>query len=251
MATSVIILGALALSSGADYFDDYFDLTPSTVTPQGQFAHPISRLASANWAGYVATGAAGSFDRVAGEWVVPAVRCTANGDQGASFWAGLGGTDAVSLEQAGVHAICSQGKVSYSAFTEVVPAAAVTVPGFGVAAGNRIRASVSRSGQSFTLALDNLTTGAHYQVVVQDPNGNGTSAELIAERPGQGTTLANATFLPLPDFGTVSFENLDLGAAGLPVGLHSLAMLGASGTPLAIPTWKSGGAFSVTWKASS
>jgi hypothetical protein len=68
---------------------------------------------SSNWAGYLATHAAGSpsgFSSVAGSWREPSITCSAGREGYSAVWVGLGGDreDANALEQAGTDADCSR-----------------------------------------------------------------------------------------------------------------------------------------------
>ena len=85
---------------------------------------------SANWAGYVITGAYTSYTSVTGTWKQPQITCTAS-DGGASsaFWVGLGGyyTSSQSLEQIGTSADCNASltaRLSTSTISGRVPAGA-------------------------------------------------------------------------------------------------------------------------------
>src|SRR5439155_477631 len=101
------------------------------------------------------------FRRVSGTWVQPAVTCT--GDRVYSaYWVGLGGyrTTSQALEQIGTAADCdSTGTAHYTAWYELVPAAAVTVK-LNVRAGDTIAASVAVSAHRVRLHLVDRTTGA-------------------------------------------------------------------------------------------
>src|SRR5262249_13878537 len=103
---------------------------------------------SANWAGYVLTGASTSYTSVTGTWKPPRITCGAS-DSGSSsaFWVGLGGyyTSSQSLEQIGTSADCSAttGKPTYYAWYELVPDASVTITSFPVSPGDVITTSVN------------------------------------------------------------------------------------------------------------
>jgi hypothetical protein len=197
---------------------------------------------SANWSGYAAAGAAGSFTSVSASWTQPAVTC-GTADTFSSFWAGLDGDGTPTVEQTGTEADCSGGAATYQGWYEIFPNAPVFYPD-PVQPGDAMSASVTAgAGGTFTLTLSDATQGwtqATQQGLADAQLG---SAEVIAEAPSE------ATVLPLADFGTVNFtaatvDNAPIGNAG---GLSELTMESAGGTVLAGPSALTGGsAFSVT-----
>ena len=60
----------------------------------------VTDVASENWAGYAATGAAGSLTSVSSSWAEPAVTCGGT-DTFSSFWVGLDGDGTPTVEQTG------------------------------------------------------------------------------------------------------------------------------------------------------
>ncbi len=163
---------------------------------------------SGNWAGYVVEGRAPTLriGRVSGEWVQPSAVCTRGRRGYSAFWVGLGGfkSSSTKLEQAGTEADCdARGRASYSAWYEVVPAAAVPI-GLAIRPGDRIAASVSLTRASVAFHLRDLTSGRIFarRLAVQSPDAS--SAEWIAEAPSSCSPSACA-ILPLTDFGTVAF----------------------------------------------
>ena len=202
----------------------------------------VTNVASANWAGYAATGAAGSFTSVSASWAQPAVTCGA-ASTFSSFWVGLDGDGTPTVEQTGTEADCAHGTASYQGWYEIFPNAPVFFPD-PVQPGDAMSASVvSSGGGTFSLTLSDATRGWTQTTQQAEAAARLGSAEVIAEAPSNGTVL------PLADFGTVDFTGATVG--GAPIGdsanLSELTMESAGGAALATPSaLAGGGAFSVT-----
>jgi hypothetical protein len=211
--------------------------------PAAGTAAAVTQVTSANWAGYAATGAAGSFTSVSGSWAQPAVSCGA-ADTFSAFWAGLDGDGTATVEQTGTEADCADGAATYQGWYEVFPAAPVFFAN-PVQPGDAMSASVvSDGGGLFTLTLSDATQGWTQTTQQTAANAQLGSAEVIAEAPSDGNSV-----LPLADFAPVNFTGVT--ADGAPIGnsanLSELTMSSAAGTPLAVPSaLTSASAFSVT-----
>ena len=121
-------------------------------------ATAVTNVASENWAGYAATGAAGSFTSVSSSWPQPAVGCGATATF-SSFWVGLDGDGTPTVEQTGTEADCTHGAASYQGWYEIFPNAPVFLPN-PVQPGDAMSASVVSSGSgTFTLTLSDATQG--------------------------------------------------------------------------------------------
>jgi hypothetical protein len=165
--------------------------------------------ASSNWSGYVASGAGQSFTDVKGTWVQPTVTCTARTTAYSSFWVGLGGSSssATGLEQLGTSSDCRNGTPTYSAWWEILPAAATPIS-FTPAAGDTISGEVSAAGTQVTLSLTDVTSGATFSTTQTVATPDTTSADWIAEAPSEctGRGTSHCTVLALAPFGTASFS---------------------------------------------
>jgi len=162
---------------------------------------------SSNWAGYAVHHSKVSFSEVLGSWTQPKATCAAGEATYSSVWVGIGGYNLTSqeLEQIGSEADCTASGVQRSsAWYELVPAPSRTIR-IPVAAGNRLRASVSVSGHEVTLTLDNLTTHRSFHKVVRVSKLDVSSAEWIVEAPSECTADNVCQTLPLADFGTTAF----------------------------------------------
>jgi hypothetical protein len=172
----------------------------------------IHAAASTNWAGYAVSGS--TFTDVKGTWVQPAVTCPATGSTYAAFWVGLGGFAGGpgGLEQIGTEGECDQGRPSYTAWYELLPAGSVTIP-LAIAPGDTVSAEVSVDGLTATLTITDETSGRTF-TTVQTPSALDTSsAEWIAEAPSRcfGDQCLQLT---LANFGTVQFSGSSTTANG-------------------------------------
>jgi len=207
----------------------------------------VTQQTSENWAGYAATGAAGSFTSVSASWSQSAVSC-GDTDTFSAFWAGLDGDGTATVEQTGTEADCSGGAATYQGWYELFPNAPVFFAN-PVQPGDAMSASVASDGGGlFTITLSDATQGWSQTTQQTAANAQLGSAEVIAEAPSSG----GGSVLPLADFGTVNFTGVT--ADGAPIGnganLSELTMESAAATVLAAPSaLTSAGAFSVTAQA--
>jgi Peptidase A4 family len=169
--------------------------------PQAMLVHPdrarrpvagTQPTISFNWSGYadVAT-TAGTFTKVSGSWTTPGVTCSAE-DQVTSNWVGLDGFSSSTVEQLGTVSWCYKGSPVFFTWYEMFPADTVEV-GTTLRAGDKIAASVTRSGQSYTLKLTDSTHPANsftHAATCKTSVCLDTSAEWIAERPSFSTGIA-------------------------------------------------------------
>jgi hypothetical protein len=210
-------------------------------TPDGGTAN-VTDVTSENWAGYAATGAAGSLTGVSSSWAEPAVSCGAT-DTFSSFWVGLDGDGTPTVEQTGTEADCAGGAASYQGWYEIFPNAPVFFSN-PVQPGDAMSASVVSDGNgTFTLTLADGTQGWTQTTQQAEPDAQLGSAEVIAEAPSNGEVL------PLADFGTVNFTSatVDNAPIGDSANLSELTMDASSGATLATPSALTGGnAFAIT-----
>ncbi len=153
---------------------------------------------SHNWAGYIASD--GTFTSVKGSWTIPQVSSTSTSAD--ATWIGIGGIRSKDLIQTGTQAMVANGRVSYQAWYELLPAGSRRTP-LTVSPGDSITASIlQQSGNQWTISLDDTTTGQHYETSVTYTSSL-SSAEWIEEMPVQGRS-----FIPLDNFGSVQFSGL-------------------------------------------
>jgi hypothetical protein len=186
---------------------------------------------SANWAGYAVRKTGTAFRHVSGTWTVPAVDCANNsGESSSANWVGLGGysSSAKALEQLGTESDCTRsGTASYSAWFEVVPAAATTAQ-LTVKAGDVIRARAAVRGTLVTLKMTNLTRGKTATKTVRTSAVDVTSAEWIVEAPSLCDTACTQS--TLANFGATGFS----AASATTSAGHTGTILDAAWTPVAI-----------------
>jgi hypothetical protein len=190
-----------------------------------------------NWAGYADVSSThGHFTKVSGAWTVPSVTCTAE-DRITSDWVGLDGFSSSTVEQDGTVSQCFEGRALYYSWYEMYPAGTIAV-GTTVRPGDKIRASVSRSGSSYTLALtDSPHTANSFSkhATCATTTCLDTSAEWIAERPAYSIGI-----VPEAQFATVPFSAASETAAG-----RTSTISGYSGTNYAITTIDATGSYDI------
>lgn len=190
-----------------------------------------------NWAGYADSSKThGAFTKVSGAWTVPSVTCTAE-DRITSDWVGLDGFTSSTVEQDGTVSQCFEGRAVYYTWYEMYPANTIAV-GTTVAAGDKIRASVSRSGSAYTLAVTDSTRGANSftrHATCATTTCLDTSAEWIAERPAYSIGI-----VPEAQFATVPFS-----AASETAGGRTSTISGYSGTNFDITTIDATGSYDI------
>lgn len=199
--------------------------------------------ASANWSGYAATGA--TFDSVSASWVEPSATCTSKTSY-AAFWAGLDGYSDKTVEQTGSEMACIGGSPEYVGWYEMYPAGPIEYSN-PVKPGDDFTASVTASGDSFTLTLSDITQGWTRTATKTLASAKKASAEVIAEAP---CCTASDGILPLADFGKVQFNSAE--ANGAAIGSSNpvrIDMVPHGGPNTDHTSALSGGeAFTVTWK---
>jgi Peptidase A4 family len=169
-------------------------------TPAAHVGTPIARAGrtasgfnqdGGNWSGYAATGS--GFSSVTSSWTEPAVTCNSTNDLFAP-WVGIDGYGTSTVEQTGVATDCSSGRPVYQGWYEMYPAGPVYYSN-PAAAGDRITATVTRSGSTYTLTLSDQTQG-WTRTTTQSLGAANASVEVIMESP-------TASY---PNFGTVNFS---------------------------------------------
>jgi hypothetical protein len=166
---------------------------PQAMLVRARHAHAVKNVTatkSFNWSGYAdAATTAQTFTKVSGAWTAPSVTCSAE-DQITSDWVGLDGFNSNTVEQLGTIGWCFQGKPVYFTWYEMFPANTVEV-GTALKPGDKISASVTRTGTSYALKLTDATTAGNNISVTKTcalTKCKDTSAEWISERPAFNTT---------------------------------------------------------------
>ena len=205
---------------------------------------PLGPGQSSNWAGYAAAN--GDYTAISSTWTVPQV--TAGSTSGAdATWVGIGGERSHDLIQAGTEATVANGRVRYSAWIEMLPQVARTVP-LTVRPGDRVNVAVAQQTDgTWLISFDNQTTGQQFQETELYTSSH-SSAEWIEEAPSSQRGI-----LPLDNFGTVRFEAARAVVDGQTVSIAQaksspLTLVDRLGHPLATPSplGADGSSFSVT-----
>jgi hypothetical protein len=206
---------------------------------------------STNWSGYADTGS--NFSKVSSSWTEPTPSCSGGQEALAAFWVGIDGYSSDSVEQDGTLIECYGGTAYQYTWWELYPTNDIQVVGESVAAGDKITASVVRSGDSYTMAVTDSTHTADSFSTTQTSAGDAdSSAEWIAEAPSGSSGV-----YPLAKFSTWT-ANSDAVTEGSTSGTISsftddqITMITSSGATEATPSaLNSGGnSFSVTWDRS-
>jgi hypothetical protein len=215
-------------------------------------------VGSYNWAGYADVSAtAQEFTKASGAWTVPAVTCTGE-DRVTSEWVGLDGATTSTVEQDGTSSQCFEDTAIYYSWYELYPAGTVEV-GTTVAAGDKISASVTRSGASYTLKLTDSTHTANsftHTASCALATCLDESAEWITERPAYSTTgiVPEAQFKAAVKFtaGSVTAGGKTTTISGYAGTIDDITCLDSTGTYDIVSTsgLTGGNAFSNTWKNS-
>jgi hypothetical protein len=208
--------------------------TPSAPLPR--FHPPIAALnasQSTNWSGYNQGSLeknGTTFHAVSAHWTVPTATAHTKGQaEYSSSWVGIGGgcvnsgcstTDSTLIQAGTEQDVASNGKSSYSAWWELIPAPSQTISSMTVHPGDQMNASISEtvSGSNvWQMVVKDVTTGQTFSQTVPYSSTHLT-AEWIQEAPTIiGSSGANVGTLP-----NLSGANFDLATAnGAPAGLSS------------------------------
>jgi peptidase A4-like protein len=211
--------------------------------------HPGSALAkeallqSFNWSGYADTGL--TYTQVKGTWKVPTVK-TQSGNKYASDWVGIGGFSDGTLIQAGTSEQSVGGVITYNAWTEIIPAPEVPIPGFTVHPGDSITVTVKKVAgvNQWSITVKDTTESETFTKGFTYASSEG-SAEWIHEAP---TVNGSQSVLALTNNVTFTADTLN-GATKLASGgtVNEIQMITAADKPEATPSAVStkGDAFAV------
>jgi hypothetical protein len=157
-----------------------------------------------NWSGYAQAVTKGTiYKSVTDTWKVPTVNTSVSGDQDSSDWVGIGGFKSgdTTLVQAGTEADNIGGTAEYDAWTEILPASEVVVPGLTIHPGDTIKTTVALVSGKWKMTVKDVTTGKSGGRTVKYHSSE-VSVEAVHERPEVGGSLSdlaqttNVTFDP-------------------------------------------------------
>ena len=165
----------------------------------------LNQVQSTNWSGYADDNRSGNtYSKVAGKWIEPTGKCSGTTTSLAAFWVGIDGYNSKSVEQDGTLIECFHGTPSYFTWWEMYPSNPIQVVGKSLKPGDKISASVVKSGTTYTLKLTDSTTPADSftkTATCAASTCTDASAEWIAEAP---CCVSGSTPYPLTNFGTWS-----------------------------------------------
>jgi hypothetical protein len=186
--------------------------TTSTTTTTLPFSQSPG-WTSPNWSGYVLTGGSGGYQAISAEWTVPSVDCSSVPDGATSDWVGVNGFGEQNpgLFQDGTTSYCVNGQEGdWSWWTDAAEAYSSQLL-FPVAPGDLIYAQVYQEASGeWAYDIEDVTSQVSSSAAPAAPesySGPGTTAEWIAEDPGDPSTDEP---YPLADFGSVTFTDLGL-----------------------------------------
>ena len=231
---------------------------PQAMLVHTRPAHAVKNVtasSSFNWSGYADTATKHqTFTKVSGAWTTPSVTCNAE-DQITSDWVGLDGFNSNTVEQLGTISWCFQGAPTYFTWYEMFPKGTVEV-GTALKPGDKISASVTRTGTSYALKLTDATTAGNNISVTKTcalATCLDTSAEWISERPSFSIGIVpqahyNAFKITAGSV-TANGHTTTIGAGP---GVNSVTMVDATDAYNlnTVSALTGGNAFSTTWKNS-
>jgi hypothetical protein len=182
------------------------------------------------------------------------VTCSAE-DQITSDWVGLDGFNSNTVEQLGTISWCFQSTPTYFTWYEMFPAGTVEV-GTALKPGDKIAASVTRTGTSYALKLTDSTTAGNNISVTKTcalATCKDTSAEWISERPSFSTGIVpQAHYNAFKVTSGAQTSSGKAGTIGSGPGVNAITMIDSTRTyNLNTVTALTGGnSFSTSWKNS-
>jgi hypothetical protein len=199
VALAIILLGAVTI-----YFSLNLVLSNLNQTEPGGLAP--ARVT--HWAGYIVSlsieNRSQGVSSINASWIVPEVQFSEN-NTFSSVWVGVGGYGEKTLIQAGTEQHCSNGKIEYFAWYELLPAYIVRTPNFEVHPGDTVVVSINLLNQdqsTWQITIDNLSNGDHFEKPTFFYDSSQKSAEWIVERPTVENVISN-----LANFGNVTLTN--------------------------------------------
>jgi hypothetical protein len=228
---------------------------PGTVhrySPAGEQIRGLKQVEASNWSGYADTGT--GYSKVSSSWTEPSVTCGTSRSY-AAFWVGIDGYSSNSVEQGGTLAECYKDRAYYMTWWEHYPTNAIQSVGYTVAPGDKITASVVRSGTTYTVSVTDATHPANsfsHTFTCSSSSCADTSAEWIAEAPSGSNGV-----LPLAHFSKWTTSGAAVATTSKSGSISSfpdfeITMVGAHDTKATPSALNSAGtSFSVTWDHSS
>jgi hypothetical protein len=213
----------------------------------------LTKVDSDNWSGYANDNTKkNTYSKVSGDWTEPGITCPTKEFQVTVFWVGIDGFNNATVQQDGTLAECYKGSAFYFTWWELYPTNDIQTVGTTVKPGDKIAASVVRTGTSYALKVTDSTTSGNNvseKATCAAKTCVDSSAEWIAEAPA-----GERGEIPLADFKTWT-----LSAASVTSGTKTgniktfpddeITMVGGENYALATPGAlnSAGTGFSDTW----
>lgn len=180
----------------------------------------------------------GNYTAISASWTATSPTGNGSTTSADAAWIGIGGVTTSDLIQVGTqNTIAANGKVSTSAFYELLPNVSQPVPGVTVTAGDAMSASVTQiSPGQWSISITDTANGESYTNTVAYASSN-SSAEWIEEDP----SFSFRRQIPFDNFGTASFTNGSTLANGSTVNIagsnaQPITMVNQSGQAIATPS---------------
>lgn len=267
-SSAVLLSAGLALGGTAASAASHASKPPPpkgvTIVPGQRMAGSgLTKVSYFNWSGYADSGSAEHYSKVSSSWIQPKITCNPaiSGYQWTVFWIGIDGFSNDTVEQGGSEAYCYNGQGPYyGTWWEDYPVNDIQTVGTTVKAGDKITASVVRSGTKYTVKVtDAKTPGNSFtqSFTCSATACADTSAEWIAEAPGGDNTASG--LYPLAPFAPWTNSNSAVANPSKSGNIKSfpddeITMVSASdGTTVKAQPGalnSAGTKFSVTWKNS-
>ena len=200
MAAAILATGLAGVPTGSTSAPASASMPPASTYEAGPAAarNPGGLgWYSSNWAGYAVAG--GPYSSVGAQWTVPAVSASYRGSFSA-LWVGIDGFTSSALIQAGTEADYRNGAAHYSAWSEILPAPAVTIRTLSVRPGDRMSVTITRvSSGRWRIVVKDARSGSY--ATTRAYSGSASSAEWIEETP-----IVGGRTTPLAVHGTVVFD---------------------------------------------
>lgn len=266
LAAVVVVAGALGaagLSTAASASTGPGNAAAAKAALSGVYAGTIHgsgvagtasrRVTSTNWSGYADSGM--SFRKSISTWTEPAIACPTRQLQIAVFWVGIDGFSSGTVEQDGTLAECYLGSAFYFTWWEMFPTNDIQAVGSTVRPGDKITASVVRTGTKYALKVTDSTTRGNSFSVTQRCASSvcaNSSDEVIGEAPsGERGEFPLPHFTPWTPGSIVFATTTSTGDVSTFRPTYQITMVGDAGYALASPSaLKSGNKFTDTWRNS-
>ena len=159
---------------------------------------------SSNWSGYAVTEGAGTFTHAEAWYLEPTFGSSVCQSNSEATWAGIGGYNPTrELAQDGTtHNL--RGFDNHQGFWEILPAFAIPAPIHGHP-GFTFYASTRKVSGGFRFFMMDFQSGHSVTIFHRSSSYDGSSAEAIAERPGNGG---------LSNFGTLTMRRTEANGHG-------------------------------------